>query len=276
MVEREKTARALLCGFAPVLIALALGLSLWVLKSNASAQSGPRGYREGERLYAWGPGSLELRLNPSPRSAVLQRLPYGTVVTVLKQPFPPVACLFEFYARKPSSSAAQNAADNAVVMLEGHWLRVKAANREGYVLDTLLLEIPPRGKAERLDAYLVRVFGLEKGKAWSKRRKNEESGLEYATDFRTWLSKKSGVNLETEKTGGDESTRGHGGRITIPGMTFERAFVFFNGALPPLPRLDYGYREGEFFEYLLDEVGNLALLEKKGQGIVFEWFYGMN
>ena len=276
MVGQEKTAVRRLCGFALVLTALALVFSLWALKSSASAQLAPRGYREGERLYAWGPGGLELRLNPSPSSPVLQRLPYGTVVTVLKQPSPPVFCRFDFFGRKDPSHAAQTAEDNPLVMLDGHWLRVKAVNREGYVMDTLLLEIPPRGKSERFDAYLVRAFGLEKGKAWSKRRKDEESGLEYTTDFRTWFSKKSGVTLETEISGGDESTRGHGGRITIPGVPFERALVFFNGALPPLPRLDFGYREGEFFEYLLDEVGNLALLEKKGQGIVFEWFYGMN
>lgn len=276
MVGQEKTAVRRLCGFALVLTALALVFSLWALKSSASAQLAPRGYREGERLYAWGPGGLELRLNPSPSSPVLQRLPYGTVVTVLKQPSPPVFCRFDFFGRKDPSHAAQTAEDNPLVMLDGHWLRVKAVNREGYVMDTLLLEIPPRGKTERLDSYLVRVFGLEKGKAWSKRRKSEESGLEYTTDFRTWFSKKSGVTLETEISGGDESTRGHGGRITIPGVPFERALVFFNGALPPLPQHDFGYREGEFFEYLLDEVGNLALLEKKGQGIVFEWFYGMN
>ena len=276
MFGQGKTAFRCLCGFALVLTALALGFSLWGVKSSASAQLAPRGYREGERLYACGPGGLELRLNPSPSSPLLQRLPYGTGVTVLKQPSPPVFCRFDFFGRKDSSHAAQNAEDNPLVMLEGHWVRVKAANREGYVLDTLLLEIPPRGKTERFDAYLVRAFGLGKGKAWSKRQKGEESGLEYTTDFRTWFSKKSGVTLETEISGGDESTRGHGGRITIPGMPFERALVFFNGVLPPLPRHDFGYREGEFFEYLLDEVGNLALLEKKGQGIVFEWFYGMN
>lgn len=276
MVGEEKTAIRCPCGLLLVLTALALVFSLWALKSSASAQPGPGGYREGERLYAWVPDGLELRLNPSPSSPVVHRLPYGTVVTVLKQDSSPVFCQFDFLGRKDSSHAAQTVEDNPVVMLEGHWLRVKAANREGYVMDTLLLEIPPRGKTERFDAYLVRAFGLGKGKAWSKRQKGEESGLEYTTDFRTWFSKKSGVTLETEISGGDESTRGHGGRITIPGMPFERALVFFNGVLPPLPRHDFGYREGEFFEYLLDEVGNLALLEKKGQGIVFEWFYGMN
>lgn len=276
MVGQEKTAIMRLCGFTLALAALALVFSPWALKSSASARLAPRDYREGERLYAWGPGGLELRLNPLPSSPVVQRLPYGTAVTVLKQPSPPVFCRFDFFGRKDSSHAGQTAEDNPLVMLTGHWLRVKVANREGYVIDTLLLEIPPRGKTENLDSYLVRAFGLEKGKAWSKRQKNEESGIEYTTDFRTWFSKKSGVALETENTGGDESTRGHGGRITIPGMSFERALVFFNGALPPLPRLDFGYREGEFFEYLLDEVGNLALLEKKGQKIVFEWFYGMN
>ncbi|MEN6319320.1 MAG: SH3 domain-containing protein [Syntrophaceae bacterium] len=261
--------------FIIVLLALTLTGAI-VLNASAATQTAEILYKEGAILYVWAAKGLNLRQHPSPSASVIKVLPYGTAITVLNQDEKSVPYDFEFFRRKDTSETlTQISGEQPNVVLRGQWIKVRDAEQEGYVFDKLLLDIAPKNTNEDFKDYLVRVFSLTNHKKEKKQHKNKEHG-KYIAVYTTCTSKENSVVLWTQDIDGDATVRGSGGNISIPEFSFEKAFIFFNVIMPALSDHGFKYKSGREFEYLLDPIGNTALLKKTKRGVSFEWFFGMN
>jgi len=207
--------------------------------ASAATQTVESIYKEGAILYVWVAKGLNLRQQPSPSAPVIKTLPYGTVVMVLNQDEKSVPYDFEFFQRKDTSETlTQISGEQPKVVLRGKWIKVRAAEQEGYVFDKLLLDLAPKNTDESFTNFLVRVFNLTHCKKGKKQHKSKEGG-KYTGVYTTCTSNENNVVLWTEDVDGDESVKGSGGEISIPEFSFEKAFIFFNVIMPALP--DHGF-----------------------------------
>lgn len=262
----------------PVVVSLVFaGVAFWTAVAVATPPVAGDPYQVGSRLYVWAVQGINLRQRPSASAPVIDKLAHGTPVTVSEQDEPPVPHRLEFFPpRDAAHTFTQIAREQPRVSLDGRWIKIEAGRQDGYAFDKLLLRWPPKNPDEAIKAYLVRAFELTAHRRQKKSREDEESGLRYATIYRTWTSKENRVVLKAEASDGDASTRGDGGHISMPGSSFDEGFVLANGILPPLADHGFRYRAGQEFEYLLDQIGNTAKLKKTEDGISLEWYFGMN
>jgi len=261
-----------------LILPLAIALTDSVIADDSAATLAARTlYKHGDRLYVWAVRGLNLRQQPSPSAPVVRKLPYGASVTVVKHDELPVPYRFEFFPKKSAANTlTQIAHEQPQVILDGQWIRVKLAQQEGYLFDKLLLDVAPKRHSEALQAYLVRVFGLSSPQRQAKEHKDDVSGITYTTVYQTFTSKTNSVVLTIEESDGDASTMANKGRISIPAISFEKAFVFFCAIFPPLADHGFHYQAGQEFEYLLDEIGNIARLTKTNSGVLFEWHFSID
>lgn len=239
-------------------------------------------YKTGTPLYVWAISGVNLREQPADTAAMVKKLPYGTPVTVLAQDNPPVSYALAFFAYKNTAdSATQTAEPRPQVVLNTHWLKVQAAQQQGYVLNNTLLPFVPMHPNEDFEKYLIRAFNLTEHQRQKKSQKSDcgegERATKYTTVYDTFTSPKNKVVLKTRESGGDSCTTGHGGEIALPDLSFEQAFVFFNATLPPEVDVGFTYHANKRFEYGLDQAGaSEATLKKTKTGVHFEWYFGMN
>lgn len=236
-------------------------------------------YKEGELLYVWSISGLNLREQPSLNSPVIKKLNYGDSVTVLRQPQKPVPYSLEFFSYKDTSSTfTQIAGERPRVILNGKWIRVKAGQEEGYVFNKLLLDMIPRKEKEVFQPfYFIHAFDLtRKLKKKENHTSKECGGTAHTTIYQTFTSSQNNVVVKTEDSNGDQCTSGELLEISIPGFSFEKAFVLFNTVIPALPEHGFYYKPSHLFEYLIDEVGNTARLKKTKDGILFRMTAGRN
>lgn len=194
----------------PVVVSLVFaGVASWTAVATATPPVAGDPYRAGSRLYVWAVQGINLRQRPSASAPVVDRLAYGTPVTVSKQDEPPVPHRLEFFPpRNAAETLTQIAQERPRVPLDGRWIKIEARQRDGYAFDKLLLRWPPKNPDEAIETYLVRAFELTAHRRQKRSRKDEESGLRYTTIYRTWTSKENRVVLKTEESDGDASTRG--------------------------------------------------------------------
>ena len=234
----------------------------------------------GKILHVWAKSGLYLRAQPAPGSKALQLLPFGAKVTLASETLPLVP--HELVYLTP---AHQEGWPDQPITLHGHWLKVKAGKQEGYAFSRLLLPYTPKKPSEPLEKYLVRSLGLTNRKQFTQSAPYPEADSpERAGMPKTYLQKinvhqspdKKVVLEEIDHTAGDASVYGHEGKITLMGMDFEEAVVFFHIIHPPYTQMGFLYIPFKRFEYSLDAVPNGAILEKKDNQIVYSWYYGLN
>lgn len=232
-------------------------------------------------LYVWAPSGLMLRKTPSPSGKIIKALPYGTRVITLKQD-KRISFNYNFYSSKDTShSLTQVSSTRSKVVLEGYWLKVKFGRLKGYLFNKFLLKYLPKRKKESIVSYLVRVFHLDNKKVKKVfltggcGGKNDKK-IKYPVTSTTYISSKNNVILKLEKHGGNACTMGRGRTVVIPQMSFSQAFVFLHTILPPLAELGFEYKKNKMWRYAIDQMPNKVKLVKAKNGILIDWFYGVN
>jgi hypothetical protein len=223
-------------------------------------------------FYVWTVSGINLRAQPSISAAVVKKLPYGTPVTVFNQDKKPISYPFVFFSVQADT--------NPQVVLPSQWIKVKAAQQEGYVLDKTLLSFVPCQPHDHIESCLIRVFKLTKQQREKKSQLANcgDSYTRYTSIEETFTSPHNQVLLKTTVNDGDECTRGEHGEVLIPGLSFEKAFIFFNAILPPeVVNATFNYQADEVFGYSLDAAASAnADLKKTKNGVHFEWDFGEN
>ncbi len=139
------------------------------------------GYSAGDKLYVAPTSGVNLRANPSGKAPVLQQLHYNTMVTVLPDSVP----------ENPYQVSVTNF-DNGKLELKGHWVKVQAGNRTGYVFDGMLSPFkgqpmaPTHLSQEQDDAYYASLFGKPSTKTLQKTTVLQGKKFPYETVIKTY------------------------------------------------------------------------------------------
>ncbi len=247
----------------------------FVLAHDALRTSIARGLHGAQARYVWAPSGLNLREKPSPSARVIATLPYGTGVVVVPDAAKPVPYRFEYFsARRGDEGGDGSAEKRAAVRISGHWVKVDAKGKTGYVVDALLLDVKPKDPKWEVADYLIHVFGMKKVSE-KKSTGTCEGGITHTVESR-YESKDKKIVLVTVNKTGEHPCWTIRGEISMTGLSFAKAFVFFNAVLPLFPNYGYTYIEGKKFEYPHDGAGNEATLKKTKDGVSFEWVVAPN
>lgn len=220
--------------------------------------------------YVWATNGLKLRAAPSPESDIVTILPYGMQVELItsNEQLVPYQTLYLI---------SQCSGGKDSIVLEGHWQKIKVADKEGYVFDQFLVNIEPINiDKEYIETYLRRVFQLTDQ---SKIQKNIQ--VEGTKWLETVILYKSKQGLASYKAISGTSHNGldwpyEGGEAFIANLTFNQAIIFFNKIYPPFfveakePPC-FSYEREKNYSYAIDGVGNSADLKKVAGGISFNW-----
>jgi hypothetical protein len=175
---------------------------------------GAENYKVGDTLYVWARSGLNIRTEASVRGKKLGKLEAGEALMVIET-------TNRAYQVRAIDSVEE---DGTPLILTGTWIKVKAGQFEGYVIDTYLLKYPPNLKgglsgfmqsfqSEPIEEVLEYYEGCESGDSTDCYSVNAvaKNGMVYS--------------LESYYVGTDES-------LTIPGLTVEEGFVLLNFFFP--------------------------------------------
>lgn len=167
--------------YAVKTISVVLGMAIVAVPAQA-AESG---------RYVWNAAGIALYEEPDYGSAKLAHLRYGTALRVLERT--KVAAQFK-YANPATGGISfthdgPKRLDEPAGIISGHWIKVSAGEREGYVTDPLTSSLPPlkckfkfssagtdERECESPELYSTRVFGKLAGKQWTTSEEVEGYG----------------------------------------------------------------------------------------------------
>jgi hypothetical protein len=208
-----------------------------------------------EMRYVWALQGANLRDTASANGKVMTKLNYGDAVTVLPPSGERVPYDLSFFPKV----AGQTIKPDAMPVLSGAWVKVQANGQQGYVFDKLLLRYEPIKKGEETAKYLARIFGL------TEKLSKGKDGSEIST-----YTAKGKNKAYVEVTYYPQSS-GSTSYATIPELTFDEAFVFFNAIMPPDLSESYTYHRGDNFEYRGRGGCGCRLTLDEG-AVRFDWF----
>lgn len=102
-------------------------------------------YSAGDALTIFAPSGLVLREEPSPSGKKIEVLPYGTQAEVMSEDL---------------RTHAYTVTEMEGFDIEGYWVKVKAAGKEGYLFDGYLSHFPIPKEDEFGSEYLARISKL--------------------------------------------------------------------------------------------------------------------
>lgn len=210
-----------------------------------------------ELRYVWALQGANLRDAPSATAKIVAKLNYGDAVNVLPASGERVPYDMSFFPK----AAGQAAKSDAMPVLSGAWVKVEANNQQGYVFDKLLLHYAPIKKGENIPNYFARIFGLT---AKQPKGKVNKDGAEVTIYVGTGKNKTEvEVDYYPQSSGSTSSA-------TIPGMSFDEAFVMVNAIMPPDLSSSYSYHQGSDFDYMGRD-GSMCKLSFQNGVVSLDW-----
>lgn len=171
-----------------------------------SILAGPTQAAETES-YVWNAVGISLYKEPNYSSTKLAHLRYGTSLRILEKTAVSAGFKYANPARGGTSFTRNGpkTPDEPVGLISGHWIKVTAGGKYGYVTDPLTSALPPlkckssRASAERREcespaSYSARVFGKQAGKQWTTLEEVEGYGPVTVQHLRLWF--KRGVRID--------------------------------------------------------------------------------
>ncbi|HEY9195342.1 MAG TPA: hypothetical protein VIM77_03730, partial [Mucilaginibacter sp.] len=128
----------------------------------------------GKTLNVWLSEGIALKSAPAEKSKTIVNLPYGTAVKLLKGTEKPT----------PFSVELSSEAFKTPYKLNGNWVKVEYAGRQGYAFDGFLSAMPAlktdsHGFAETEDSYLKRNYGVLKIQKRAPKKGTKETSIYY-------------------------------------------------------------------------------------------------
>lgn len=221
-------------------------------------------YHAGQALNVWA-NNAHLRAVPNAEAAVVEKLSFGRTIKIDTITTPPATTPFVFY---------QDATDSAApITLNGQWLKVKAEDNEGYVIDQLLLDYASPHK-EPTEQYFVRTFGMKLNDSDAKKIKTKSAGkksISFPKVTREYTSPQA--HLVFISIDGANNQYRESGTLTLINYDFNKAMVFMTGIYPIVQVTQYVPNQS--LEYNYDKTPETASVTKQGDDVVVKWMLSM-
>jgi hypothetical protein len=204
--------------------------------TTAAAQE--RDAHPGQVRYVWGMQGVNLRETPAADAHVVAKLEYGTPLLLAGQDAEPKAYKIDLFPE--GNQLVKGCETRPQIALNGHWIKVKTRNQQGYVFDRLTLPYLPSKQHEGLQTYMTGTFDLA-----VKNGKSTVKDGDTVTDYIAQGERK--VTMTTSES--QEYSSGYSTNVFIPDMGFEEGVTYFFALSSPPTMWNCSYKQNTSFEF---------------------------